>query len=235
MKTKKAVLASLCIALCIAVNSSCNHENMSRVTLYFGTDEQTINMPQKSFFNKIVSFFVNEAIAKGQPWTETRDSVTLTITGDGMEQITVTLPPTVSSYTVELPAGKARLFTILGKNSAGYINWGGHVLTDLEAGDVNLTIRAFPIPNADMFNFFSVSGPPLDVYIPEVTGSSVFTSYNLYKSGFAEGPFIKIYTGTNRLYIDSAVLSGITYHYRASINTTYGEGELSDVVSHTVL
>lgn len=229
MKTKKALIPALCVLLCVAVNSSCNHENMSRVTLYLGINDQAINIHQKGLLHKIVTLFISSAQAKSVSplgWTEDYDNVTLTVTGNEMDTITAVIPPSAASYTIEVPAGEARFFTLIATNSSGVRSWGGHVISDLNAGEVNLTLRILPIPN-DWDHVISFGE---NIIGWSAVVKPFVTSHNLYRSSSAAGIYTKIYTGPNpgsTGYYDS-VPTDSTFYYKASINTTYGEGELSD-------
>lgn len=160
-------------------------------------------------------------------WTEGYTNVTLTVTGDDMDSITAVLPPSVASYTMEVPSGSSRLFILIATNGSNVRTWGGRVLSDLNPGDVSLTLRILPIPNGWDYQIGSLENV---VGYSEVV-SPVVISYNLYRSSSALGPYTKLYTGPypgTTGYQDFPVPTDSTFYYKASINTTYGEGELSD-------
>ncbi len=230
MKIKRLMIAVLCLGLCVAFNTACNHENMSRVTLYLGVNDQAINIPQEGFFHKIVALFTTTAQAKTvspPAWTEGYTNVTLTVTGDDMDPITAVIPPSAVSYTIEVPAGKSRLFVLIATNGSNIRTWGGRVFSDLDAGDVSLTLRILPIPNGWAYEI----APTENIIACAIVSKPFVTSYNLYRSSSAAGQYTKIYTGLNLVttgYQDSPVPTDSTFYYKASVNTTYGEGELSD-------
>lgn len=230
MKIKRLMIAVLCLGLCVAFSTACNHENMSRVTLYLGVNDQAINVPQKSFLNNLMAFLLPSANAKTvnpPAWTETYINVSLTVTGEDMDSITAVIPPSAVSYTLEVPAGKSRLFVLIATNGSNVRTWGGRVASDLNPGDVSLTLRILPIPNG--WDYQIASTENIIGWSP--VAKPFVTSYNLYRSSSAAGPYTIIYTGPDpgtMGYHDTGIPINSTFYYKASINTTYGEGELSD-------
>jgi len=204
---------------------------MSRVTLYLGVNDQAINIHQKSLLNNLLAFLMPAAHAKTvnpPAWTETYINVSLTVTGDDMDPITAVIPPSAVSYTIEVPAGKSRLFVLIATNGSNVRTWGGRVASDLNPGDVSLTLRILPIPNG--WDYQTASNE--NIIACAIVSKPFVTSYNLYRSSSAAGQYTKIYTGltlaTTTGYQDFPVPTDSTFYYKASVNTTYGEGELSD-------
>ena len=59
------------------------------------------------------------------------------------------------------------------------------------------------------------------------------TSYNIYRSASASGPFTKIASSTSSGYLDTSVTIGTTYYYKVSSVNSLGESGLSNVASAT--
>ncbi|PWW07285.1 glycosyl hydrolase family 43 [Paenibacillus cellulosilyticus] len=57
------------------------------------------------------------------------------------------------------------------------------------------------------------------------------TSYTLYRSASAEGPYAPVYTGNALSYTDSGISPAVNYSYKVSSTSLSGESALSDAVS----
>ncbi len=231
MYTKRALCAALCLVLCIAFGTACTQDNMSKVTLYFGLNGQARLMPEKSFFDRLREFFSGTVYAKcGGTWVETYDSVVLTVTGEGIDTITAAVPPGSASYTIEVPMGSSRLFTVIAY--LGTVKkWGGHVLANTNESEVDLPLNMFPIVTT--FVVFAAWDTSTEVQWDYFTGT--FSGYRLYRAANALGPYELIATIPSSYPsvwsgATPFVLSGFYYYYRMSVYYPQGEGEPCDAV-----
>lgn len=223
MNIKKIFLAALCISLCASFGVACSQEHMSRVTVFFGKNPMVSSAKKEGLFERILSRFYTNAFAKGV-WNETHDSILLTITGDNMDSVSAVIPPSTSSYTVEVPMGDSRVFTMTAYNGAEK-KWGGHVLANLNKENESVQMNVFPIVTG---LWIAPSAGNCTLYWDEVMG---VTGYNVYRSTSASGPYVKIQTVT----VMNANDTGIgTYYYRISVIYPQGEGEMCDYQSATM-
>lgn len=234
MNTRRVLFAALCLALCIAFGAACSQENMSKVTLYFGINGQARLMPEKTIFDRLREFFYGTVYAKcGPTWVGTHDSITLTVTGDGMDTITAAVPPSTASYTIELPMGNSRVFTMIAY--LGTVKkWGGHVLANTNESEMDLPLNMFPI--VTNFTVSLAWDTSTEVQWDYFTGA--LSGYRLYRSANPSGPYELIATipSTANNYWSGTtptVPNGIHY-YRMSVVYTQGEGEPCDAVSALV-
>lgn len=221
MNIKRILFAGLCLALCIAFSTACNHEKTAKVTVYFGKYLQTNILKKETIFDRIFYSLVGNAHAQSL-WTENYDTITLTITGDDMDPITRQIPHGALSYTVEVPMGDSRLFTLFAYEGA-IKKWGGHVLANANASEVSLSMNVFPVVTGLQL---SEEAPYLHAAWYEVTGA---TGYYLYRSMNQMGPYEMIYylPAPGVSYGHDVPFPG-TYYMRISVRYPQGEGEPCD-------
>ena len=96
----------------------------------------------------------------GMPHTYQYDTIELTVQGEGMDAITAQIPPSQLTYSVEVPSGAGRMFTVIAYNS-GVKNSGSHAVSDLEPNqEVSISINMLPIVQG-----LSVSGGSTDISV----------------------------------------------------------------------
>jgi len=224
MKTKRAIHVALCIALCLSLNTACNHENMSRVTLYFGQIPLAKVAEKPGMLDRLVSLFLPSAHAA---WTVNYTSINLTISGDDMDTITAVVPPNTVSYTIEVPMGKSRLFSLFAYDGS-IKKWGGHVLADTNESEASFTMNVFPIVTNLIFG-----GELYWVQLrwDRVVGAS---GYRIYRSSNQFGPFVYIDSvdnpteGSYAYFDEDLPETPSRYYYRVSVYYSQGEGEPCD-------
>lgn len=123
MKIKKISCANLCLFLCIAFGASCSQDQMSKVTIYFG-QIPLAKAEKQDVLDRIFAFFLTRAHAE---WSDNYTSITMTVTGDEMDTITAPIAPGSSSFTIEVPMGKSRIFTLIAYEGT-FKKWGGTFL-----------------------------------------------------------------------------------------------------------
>lgn len=146
-----AFLVILALAAGLTLFNRCSGGDMATVTIRFHLNEIVINSPLGSILRKALDAIMPPAFANS---AFTKDDVTaiyLTVTGPGMEQISVEIPPTADQHTIILPPGKDRLFTVSAYRSDPYSGviqklFEGSNTISLEAGDiVSLTIEMIQV------------------------------------------------------------------------------------------
>lgn len=228
--------------------ASCAWEDQATVTINLNRNDLAFyGQPvQKEFslIDKFLSFLFMSREANAFYWDATHTSLSLTVSGSDMDTITAQIPGGATSYTVAVPSGSGRTFRILNTNGQYNVpvNWGGSVVVDLSPGSsVNISVTIAP-----MTRFASISAATGSLFLgwpnTALLGSfpASMTSVNqlkIYRSDSAEGPFyhLKTVAFSSGSTSDTGLLSLKKYYYRASIMTTYGEGELSDAQSGTPL
>jgi len=210
----------------------CSHDNMARVTIELQSVEEAQYQQNATFMDRVLGIFSSRAFAGDYYYNDTFNRVTIEIAGPDISTITVELPPTAQSHTLEVPAGNTRTISIYAFDG-DIPKRGGIVTTALDPGDNGeISIPMIPIPqigNASMFDFelIRVSPELVQLEITPVLG------YNLYRSRTPDGEF-KFRTSAQldfqNYYLSDEVFENGTYYYRVSINTEVGESALSRVV-----
>lgn len=210
----------------------CSHDNIARVTIELQSVEDAQYDQNATFMDRVLSFFTSRAYAGDYYYTDTFNRVTIEVSGPGMDTVTVELPPTAGSHTLEVPAGSDRTFSVQAYDG-DLPKRGGMVTTSLSPGDDSqVAIPMIPIPqigNAVMFDYQLIRVYPelVQLEITQILG------YNLYRSRSPEGEF-KFRTSeqldAQNYDIDDEVIENGTYYYRVSINTEVGESAMSRVV-----
>lgn len=143
-----AFLAVLVLASGLTLFNRCTGGDMATVTIRFHSNEIVINSPLGSILRKALDAIMPPAFAKSAITKDDVTAIYLTVTGPGMEQISVEIPPTADQHTIILPPGKDRLFTVSAYGPDPYYSSGiqklleGSNTVSLEAGDfVSLTIN----------------------------------------------------------------------------------------------
>ncbi len=240
---KKGKMISLLVAgallLGIAQMPGCSHDDTAIVTINLEQINSTARLNRSTnLFSKLYGLFVSNAYAYSPgpsvAWASGRDTLSIIVTGDDIGTISMSVPPTQTSFKVEVPAGMQRKITVLTANStdANYkgINWGGHAVVDLSPGDeTNITITMLPMTKINVIDkpYPATLAPNWNM----VSGISVVKGYKLYRSTAAEGPYslvATIATTTTYYYENSSLTSGVRYYYKVSVYTTNAEGELSE-------
>jgi hypothetical protein len=138
MKNKYFFRLFLLLIIFSFVTLSCNSGGTSKVTITIDLglgNKAAFNAPENSIIDRVLRFFAKDAEA-APPTNLT--SLTLNITGDGMDTITqsYTAPPP-STITVEVPAGESRMFEILAYTPSATLRG---VATRSLAGGATVTI-----------------------------------------------------------------------------------------------
>lgn len=215
----------LCAALCLAIFvtlTACTQDGMSKVTVYFGENLDARAVKKPGILDRMRSFILPSAYAAGAPWTSSYDSVTMTITGEDMDPLIIAIPPNAFSYTVEVPSGDERLFTITAYNGS-VKKWGGHALYDLNESEASINLNVYPIVTDLYVSWF---GQGVQMTWSLVNSTSV---YYVYRSTSPLGPYIRVATisGGSHDHNDGYPPNGV-YYYKVSVSYPTGEGEPCD-------
>ncbi len=140
MKNRKLTLllvTPLILAGCMLFGG-CSTGDTAIVTINLGLNGEPHAAVHESIIDKILSLFSARAMAfsfnRGMV-----NAITLTVTGTDMEQINVNIPPTSDSFTVEIPAGKQRSFTV---RAFGLNPYGGQDVVQLCEGKAAADLNA---------------------------------------------------------------------------------------------
>lgn len=105
--TVRGTLTAMIAIGLLAFAASCSTDETARVTVYFGQNLQGYHEGKEGFLDRIFNAFFARAYAFIPPeWNEAYDSLVLAITGPELDPVLVTVPPGVSSYTIELTPGE---------------------------------------------------------------------------------------------------------------------------------
>ncbi len=245
MKPFKYTTLTLGLAF-ILLFASCNSDN-NTATVTLNIDSSSIGfkqeMKQFPLIDRFLLLFSEKAYAI-TAWVSGTTKISLTVSGQGMDNITADIPfsyssPTTISYTIQVPAGTQRKFSIVSSAvSGGQVakNWGGKTLVDLSPGDlVNININMVPMTFITLL--YNMLGPGvLGVYWQQGTGYPAYVnsgSVRIYRSDAPNGQFSLVQTSPfSTSYVsDTGLQSGKTYYYKVSVVTTYGESAQSDYLS----
>lgn len=227
---KKRIMA-ITITLLVATAGAltlvqCDHSNMARVTIHI--QNELYAQKNESVIDKLLNL-VNTNLYAAAGWSSTVDGLTLKVSGSDIETIIADISPTSESYTIEVPAGAERTFTLLSSTSSGAVgtNWGGRIIEYIEPGENSLTIEM--IPMTKITNGFS-SAP--EIYVAwESVSIDASTSYNLYRANSENGTYVKTdaspFTGSNT-YDSGDFVEGQYYYYKIQVIADGKEGLLSE-------
>lgn len=203
--------------------TGCSHDDTTIVTISLNGDVGTRTSVNDSIFNKIFRFFVNDLLASAAPHSWVRDAITLTITGEDMTAIEVELPPSQFTYSIEVPAGDNRLFTVIASNS-NIKTSGGSAVKSLTAGEsVQVTINMKPIVQ----NFTATGGGSIiSMSWQNILGVS---GYKIYRSTSSDGTYILNQTITGDISSNASDSPSVgTYYYKIKVYYSDSEGEFCD-------
>ncbi len=228
MNRKKALCAALCLILSIALGAACNQDGMSRVTINFGEIPLAKAAEKPGLLDRLLGLFLPKAYAQ---WTPDYGYMLLTVTSSDMDSVTAVVPPGVSSYTIEVPTGDSRLFTLFACEG-GVKKWGGHVLSNVDDGELNLFMNVFPVvTNLSVTNMFP-QAVTWAVRWDSVETSTGPTGYHIYRARNPLGPYEMVqdqadnHQGGQQTFNNN--ISGGPYYYRVSAYYPQGEGETCD-------
>lgn len=211
----------------------CSHDNMARVTIQLQSVEEAQYDQNATFIDRLFNIFSNRAYAQATYYNDVFNRVTIEVSGPDISTVSVELPPTAQSHTLEVPAGTTRTIAIYAYDG-DIPKRGGLVTTALDPGDNGeISIPMIPIPqisDAFQFDFQLIRVYPelVQLEITQVLG------YNLYRSRTPDGEFnfrTNVQLDAQNYWIDDSVFEVGTYYYRVSINTEVGESALSQVAS----
>lgn len=209
----------------------CDHSNMARVTIHIQNDLYT--QKSETIIDKLLTIFYKTLYAQVAGWSAATAGLTLNVSGSDIEPIIENISSTAESYTVEVPAGAERTFTLLSSASTGIVetNWGGQTSEYIAPGDNSITIEMIP-----MTEISGASGSTqLTVTWEGISGVTI-DSYNVYRSLNPNGGFTKIGSRASGFtsFDDFNVSFGTVYYYMVSVVGSNGrEGLLCEVVSGT--
>jgi hypothetical protein len=213
-------LVILCMGAALVFNR-CSGENMTKVTINFGSNQQAALNSKASFLERLKRFFIPEAVAFAPPdWFETHDSIVITVSAPGMDPIEATVSPYTESYTMDVPSGSQRRFTVITYNSSGQRNNGGHAEIDLPSGEVTVQVRMLPMATVVDNTYGGIGWSNVNLVIP-------VTNYYIYRSSDPGGPFVKVQEVSDFTH---EWFPSVTGYYSVSVffADERGEGELSN-------
>jgi len=211
----------------------CSHDNMARVTIELQSVEEAQYQQNATFMDRLLSIFSSRAYAQAVYYNDIYNRVAIEVSGPDISAITVDLPPTAQSHTLEVPAGNTRTISIYAYDG-DIPKRGGIVTTALDPGDNGkINIPMIPIPQiseAYQFDYQLIRVYPelVQLEITQILG------YNLYRSRTPDGEFkfrTSVQLDSQNYWIDDSVFEVGNYYYRVSINTEVGESALSQVAS----
>jgi len=224
-----AILALVLTSALVFFNQ-CSMGDTTRVTIQLKPNQQALKHNENQWLSKIFYIFYKKAYAF-TVWDSVRNEVLVVIEGSDMTTIEVSIPPLQTSYTIEVPSGSQRIFSVYGintDNSQGK-NWGGKVITDLPPG-ADTTINIYMIPLPTEITPSLAAGIRLTWYAP-----SGIQGYYIYRATNLNGPYIKIATITTPATeqfddLDPELVMDSTYYYKISCYNANGESAPSDPV-----
>lgn len=235
----------LAIAVLFITLTGCAMEGgTARVTIDTGLGNPTA-IHQVSIFDRILAFLSYSTAAQADPAPGTVDSITISVTGDGVSGMTnIPIPRETGRITLEVPAGSNRTFTVIGWDPTPARLYGGIKTVDLAGGmSTNLTIKMGLLPDPPDSLTSSGNFPaPVVVIWDYTTPPSEFSSFVIYRARTSAGPYTPILsgrkedfdTGSDYRYTDDAQgFSQYDYiYYKISAKNQYGEGNMSSYRTH---
>lgn len=216
-------------------NTGCYKDtNEARITIHLERHDLAFQkeMKQKKIIDRVLEFFSTPAYA-GSTWFDVRDDLTLIVTGETFTEKIFTLPANSTTYSIILPANENVKFRITSQYTTDFNgvqkNWGGETIVFLSSGESDVIVKMLPM------TFITGLGGSTEINISWLTMGipAYVTTYNVYRSTSADGTYS--YIGSNASFLmDITALSGITYYYRVSAVTSYGEGIMSDPLSYSL-
>lgn len=236
MNRKLIVTMIVAALLSPIVTMQCARDDMAVVRI------QIYNMPRNtshngnSLIDRLFGFFMPAAYA-GSPWMLPPQIVQVVISAPDLSDIVFDLPPTESSFVLEVPAGPARRITVYGiETTYGFgKEWGGHAEVDLNPGDErDVQINMLPMVK---FNSINEDGPIFMSWNAlQSDYNGLVQGYNIYRSESPDDNYVNIESipglqasGTS----DANFTQCTTYYYKINVSSTLGEGELSDYYQYT--
>jgi len=231
-----AFLIILALGTGLTLLNRCSGGDMATVRIVLNSDNSFVSK-RNSLIDKFFNFFETKLYAVAvSDWVSGYDTLTLTVSGPDMQTITAVIPPTADSYTIEVPAGTGRIFTIIATESGDRKN-GGRSIETLSPGESKtIQLRMLPIPTG--LTGQGSSPPNINLiwsYIPGATGYYVYRAINN-----AEGP----YTRSGGLVPQGSPGYGVTfnqsgepgntYFFRVAMVGEHGEGVETEEVSITI-
>jgi hypothetical protein len=225
---KSVVICFILLSLLGTVQmSGCSHEDTTLVTIQIERQIDARNSYKKSILDSIFDFFFTSAYAVSWGWSLSYDSVELTVKGDGMSDITATIPTGSSTFTTEVPSGTDREITVIAY-SGTVRNAGKTVVANLGSGEeVTIQMKLLPITTITTLT------PGTGEMFVSFNSVEIATGYNIYRSDTVDGPYAKVGSringsGPTLSFTDMPVTNGKAYYYKVSIYNGDGEGVQSN-------
>ena len=152
-------------------------------------------------------------------------SLELKVEGPDMDTIIATLPASASSYSLEVPSGSDRIFTIISTASGDVTNnWGGQFATALVPG-VEVELPIIMLPMTEIWSSYSSPGSSSIEIQWAFMSLGILSGYQVFRATNAEGPYSLIgTTGLTTSYNDMTCTAGNTYFYKVRVITSNGIG-----------
>ncbi len=223
----KIIILLITISTVALFSSSCYDEDGDAVvTIHLERNDLAAMgiTPERELgiIDKILNFFSTRAEAAS--WSDDKTNMTLRVTSGCFDEKTFTLPSGATSFTTTLPSGCETTFIITTGATVAQKRWGGQISINLIPGEQDFKIQMIP-----MSWIYTADGSGhLQLYwINSGFPVGLITSYNIYKSSTINGTYVKV--GPNvTTYNDTSAIIGVTYYFRISTNSIYGESVLSD-------
>jgi hypothetical protein len=230
MVNRKNVYLALCFFIIsgVLLLTACSHDDVALVTININSQHIAQKRQTNNFIDILLRFFTTDAFA-ASAWNSAYISLDITVSGADMDTFSVSIPPTYTSYTLEVSPGAQRKFTVTAKNSDIGINWASEVVADLKAGEE----KSFDVEMMQVSEVRTVSGS---------TSSTVYwyenvpvDSIKIYRASNANGPYSLLGTVSASLFSfeDTTSPSGIPVYYKISSVKNGKESPLSKFYQFT--
>jgi hypothetical protein len=238
MKRFKILALPMLVAATAALIVTCNKSDTAFVTIDLNRPGKSYTHYQPGILNKIDALFSKKAYASTpQPlFPSSHGDLVLEVSATDLNTISASIPNDASSFTIEIPSGNNRKFSVYSYTTAPIIdnysgssygpfngyNFGGHKTLNLSPGEsTNILILMLP-----MTKVITISGTMLEChqYTAGITNSY---SYRIYRADIPEGPYTYINTVG---MADYTAVSKKTYYYRVTMTgqaPVTAEGEMS--------